>query len=359
MRDTILSIPIKRIKLGAQLFIAFSLVAYFILFQRSSIGDSIHHLRNFDLRWFAFALGLVVVDWLISGTRILIFARRVYKPITLGASWRSCIVHVFLAGVTPSQTGGAAAQVYVMYLEGMTALGATVACFVGGFITTVIVLLVGASVMLVRPGLLSPELHTLALISFAVYVAILIAILLTLTHPERFKRATRWLLMRIPKVRGMLERRHVIEKVFAAVDHYHDLMTGFLVRGKLIFLVGVLLTGLIYVNKFLIGWVVLRGLGIDAPVVDTLMLQVIPLLVFYFSPTPGSAGLAEVSTIAVMGSIIPQSYQAIYVILWRFFTLIINMVVGAGVVMGYLSGRWGKRKVLEDAPASSERVPTA
>jgi glycosyltransferase 2 family protein len=357
MPATILSIPVSRIRTGAKLFVGFSLVAFFVLFQRSSISESFHHLRQFDWRYFLIALGLVVVDWLIAGTRILLFARHIYPPLTFGAAWRGCVVHVFLAGVTPSQTGGAAAQVYVMYLEGMTALGATVACFVGGFITTVIVLLVGASIMLVRPGLLSPELHTLALISFAVYVAILIAILLTLTHPERFKRATRWILMHIPKLRGWLERRRVIEKVFAAVDHYHDLMTGFLVRGKLIFLVGVLLTGLIYVNKFMIGWVVLRGLGIDAPMVDVLLLQVVPLLVFYFSPTPGSAGLAEVSTIAVMGPIIPQSYQAIYVILWRFFTLIINMIVGAGVVMGYLSGKWGKRKVLEDAPATSERAP--
>jgi uncharacterized protein (TIRG00374 family) len=357
MPATILSIPIGRIKTGAKLFVAFSLVAFFVLFQRSSITESFHHLREFDPRYFLFALGLVVVDWAIAGTRILIFARKVYPPLTFGAAWRGCLVHVFLAGVTPSQTGGAAAQVYVMYLEGMSALGATVACFVGGFITTVIVLLVGASIMLVQPDVLSPEMRTLSLIAFAVYVVILIGILLTLTHPGPFKRVTRWILTRVPRMRGFLERRHVVEKVFAAVDRYHDLMTGFLVRGKSIFLVGVLLTTLIYVNKFLIGWVVLRGLGIEADMTQVLLMQVIPLLVFYFSPTPGSAGLAEVSTIAVMGPIIPQSYQAIYVILWRFFTLVINMVIGAGVVMGYLSGRYGRRRA-SDAPATDQSLPS-
>jgi glycosyltransferase 2 family protein len=350
MPATILSIPVSRIKTGAKLFVAFSLVAFFVLFQRSSISDSFHHLREFDPRYFLFALGLVVVDWGIAGTRILLFARKISPGLTFGAAWRGCIVHVFLAGVTPSQTGGAAAQVYVMYLEGMSALGATVACFVGGFITTVIVLLVGASLMLVRPGLLSPDMRTLALISFAVYVLILIAILLTLTHPGPFKRATRWLLTRVPRIRGLLERRHVVERIFAAVDRYHDLMTGFFVRGKLVFMTGLFLTVLIYLNKFLIGWVVLRGLGIEADLGQVLLLQVIPLLVFYFAPTPGAAGLAEVSTMAVMGPIIPQSYQAIYVILWRFFTLIINMIVGAGVVMGYLSGRYGRRRGSEVAP---------
>ena len=339
MRETILSIPVKRIKLGAQLFIAFSLVAYFFLFQRSSIGDSIHHLQNFDLRWFALGLGLVAVDQVAAGTRIMLFARRVEKSITFGAGWRSCMVHVFLAGVTPSQTGGAAAQVYVLYLEGMKALDATVACFVGGFITTVIVLMSGATFLIFRPDLVAPELQTLARVAFGVYVAIIVAIVLTLTHPENFKRVLSWILTRIPRVRNT----RAVARVSHTIDNYHNLMTEFLLRGTKIFFAGLLLTALIYVNKFLIGWVVLRGLGLQANVWQVLYLQIIPLLIFYFSPTPGSSGLAEVSTMAAMAPVLPNSYGAIYVLIWRFFTLLINMIVGAGVVMSYLSGKRGKR----------------
>jgi uncharacterized protein (TIRG00374 family) len=343
MRKTILSIPVSRIKLGAQLFIAFSLIAYFILFQRSSIGDSIRHLREFDLRYFALALGLVVVDWIIGASRILLFARKVHSRITLGACWRSCLVHVFLAGVTPSQTGGAAAQVYVLYAEGMSVLDSTVTLFVGGFITTVIVLMAGATMLLVQPEMIAPELRTLAVISFAVYVLILVGILLTLTHPREFKNVARGVLVRIPRLRHRLEKAHVVDRMFSTIDRYHDLMTGFFVRGKLVFLVGLLLTVLIYVNKFLIGWVVVRGLGLEANVGQVLFLQIIPLLIFYFSPTPGSSGLAEVSTMAAMSPVVPPSYQAVYVILWRFFTLVLNMIIGAGVVMSYISGRRGRR----------------
>jgi uncharacterized protein (TIRG00374 family) len=349
MRETILSIPVKRIRLGAQLFLAFSLVAYFFLFQRSSIADSIHHLRHFDPRWFALGLALVGVDQVLAGTRIMLFARRVEKSITFGAGWRSCMVHVFLAGVTPSQTGGAAAQVYVLYLEGMKALDATVACFVGGFITTVIVLMSGATFLMFRPELLAPELRTLARVSFGVYVAIIVMIILTLTHPEGFKRVLSRLLMRIPKVRNT----RAVERVSHTIDNYHDLMTGFFLRGKAIFFVGLLLTALIYVNKFLIGWVVLRGLGLQANVFQVLYLQIIPLLIFYFSPTPGSSGLAEVSTMAAMAPVLPRSYSAAYVLVWRFFTLVVNMITGAGVVMTYLSGKRGRRPA-EPAPENAK-----
>jgi uncharacterized protein (TIRG00374 family) len=290
------------------------------------------------------------LDIVLSGVRILIFARKVYPPITFGACVRSCLVHVFLAGVTPSQTGGAAAQVYVLYAEGMTVLDSTVGGFLGGFISTVIVLLVGATMLLFRQDLLPPELETLSMIAFGVYVLILVLVLLTLTHPGVFKRAVGWLLTRLPRMRKALNRHHAVERAFSTVDRYHDLMTGFLLRGKLIFAVGVLLTGLIYLNKFMIGWVVLRGLGVEAELGKVLFLQIIPLLIFYFSPTPGSAGLAEVSTMAVMGPVVPRSYQAVYVLLWRFFTMFINMMLGAAVVVSYLSDKQGRRRT---RPAST------
>jgi hypothetical protein len=47
---------------------------------------------------------------------------------------------------------------------------------------------------------------------------------------------------------------------------------------------------------------------------------------------------------AVMGSVIPNGFEATFILLWRFFTLVMNMLIGAGVVIGYISGRRGRRK---------------
>jgi glycosyltransferase 2 family protein len=351
MSSTAPSIPVEKIRLGIKLFLAFSLVGFIIVIRRSSLGDTWTHLLEFDPRFLGLALALTSMDIVLSGVRIFIFARKVYPPITFGACVRSCLVHVFLAGVTPSQTGGAAAQIYVLYAEGMTVLDSTVVCFLGGFISTVIILLVGASLLLFHENLVPPGLETLSIIAFAIYVLILVMVLLSLTHPGAFKRAVRWLLTHLPLARRALNRHHLVERAFATVDRYHDLMTTFLLRGKMIFIAGVLITGLIYLNKFLIGWVVLRGLGVEVEMGKVLFLQIIPLLVFYFSPTPGSAGLAEVSTMAVMSSVVPRSYQAIYVLLWRFFTMIINMMLGAGVVVSYLSDKRGRRRGTRAASA--------
>lgn len=345
MRQTAPTISTRKIRTGVQLFLGFSIVGFFIVFQRSSIGETLRHLGEFDPRYLAVALGLVLLDWCVSATRIWIFARKVYRPITFGACMRSCLANVFLGGVTPSQTGGAAAQIYVLFAEGMTVVDATVVCLLGGFLGTTIILLACAIIFsfMVQPEFVPMGLRTVSGVSFAFFALILITVLLSLLRPEGFKRVAHGLLRRVPHFGRRLEHSHTVEKLFATVDRYHDLMTGFLVRGKLIFAGGLVLTAIIYVNKFMIAWVVLKGLGVHADPWSVLYMQVVLLLIFYFSPSPGASGFAEVTTMAVMGSVIPKGFEATFILLWRFFTLVLTMLVGAGVMVGYLSGRRGRR----------------
>ena len=80
----------------------------------------------------------------------------------------------------------------------------------------------------------------------------------------------------------------------------------------------------------------LRGLGLNAPFIETIFIQMILLLIFYFSPTPGASGVAELSSARLMGTIIPKSSQAIFTMLWRTFTLYISVVVGGIIMLKYL-----------------------
>lgn len=331
------TISTRRVKNGIRLFIGFSMIGAFIIVFRSSFADTFHHLVNFDYRFLLVAAALIFFDWIISGLRIYIFARKVYPQITFMACVRSCFANVFLGGVTPSQTGGAAAQIYVLYREGMTVLDSTVVCFLGGFLGTTVILLVCAVVFswFVKPDI-SPGFQLISGLSMTIFAAIFLIVLLSLVQPRLFKNATHWLLRRIPWIKRRLDRTGAVKKLFRMVDRYHSLMTGFLIRGKLIFSMGMILSAIIYLNKFSIAYVILRGLGLEAGYWDVMYMQVVLILIFYFAPTPGASGLAEVSTAAIMGPVVPGSYQGVFIVLWRFFTLILSMIIGAFVVLKYL-----------------------
>jgi uncharacterized protein (TIRG00374 family) len=96
---------------------------------------------------------------------------------------------------------------------------------------------------------------------------------------------------------------------------------------------GFILTAMIYFNKFIIAWVVLRGLGIAADFWEVIYTQIVLILIFYFAPSPGASGVAEVSTAEVMKGIIPAGYGGAFVVLWRMFTLFISVAVGALVTI--------------------------
>ncbi|HXV15019.1 MAG TPA: lysylphosphatidylglycerol synthase transmembrane domain-containing protein [Candidatus Krumholzibacteria bacterium] len=347
-------IHVGRIKTGLKLFLAFSVIGFIIVFSRSSVGDTIRSLTHLDPRWLAAAVGLVVFDWLVSALRIYIFANRIHPAITYGACMRSCLANVFLGGATPSQSGGAAAQIYVLWAEGMTVLDATVACFLGGFLGTVIVLL-GCAVsfsIFAQPDFLGSNLRVISGASLGLFALILVIVLFSLVFPGAFKRAVHGLLRSLPWARRKLESRHAVERLFDTVDRYHELMRRFMVRGKTLFAFGLVLSAIIYFNKFVIAFVILRGLGGTVDLVHVLYMQVVLLLIFYFSPSPGASGFAEVTTIAVMGSVIPKGSEAAFVLLWRFFTLVLNMMIGAGVLVSYLSGKRGRRRSRDDAQAA-------
>ena len=89
----------------------------------------------------------------------------------------------------------------------------------------------------------------------------------------------------------------------------------------------------VFFNKFVIAWVVLRGLGVEANFWEVVYAQLVLILIFYFAPSPGAAGVAEVSTAEVMKGIIPVGFEGAFVVLWRLFTLFISLSIGAVVTI--------------------------
>lgn len=331
-------ISASRIRRGIVVFVGLSIVGLVVVVYRSSLAETWQNLRGFDRRWLALAGALFILDFLMSGTRIHLFAKKVKPDISYWASVRSCFVNVFVGGVTPSQTGGGPAQIWVMYREGLSLIDSTVVCFVGGFLGTAFVLMLCAMFfgIFYRVEGAAMGLKVFSTVSLLLFSLVVVLVLLSLLSPNRFKRLVRSTADRLPRLRRALEKRGWLERVYDTVDRYHELMKGFIVRRRIRFGFVVLLSACIYFNKFAIAWVVLQGLGLEAAFWDVMYMQVVLMLIFYFSPTPGASGLAEVSTAAVMSSVVPTSYQAVFIVLWRFFTLVAGMLVGAVVTLRYL-----------------------
>jgi len=338
-RDVSVSMPsATRIRQGLRLFLALTAVGLVFVLYRSSFSGSIESLSSLKWQYFLVALALVLLDWLLSGLRIYVFAAKLQPGISFLGCVRAGLANIFMGGVTPSQTGGGPGQIFVLYKEGMPVFDAMVVSFLGAFLGTVLFLPLCSILFLLffDPVAVDFRLHYLLSGTMAVFLFFIALAVTGLIDPGLVKRAVRSVVGIVPPLERRLARKGYLDSADRLVDRYNSMMRFFLAKGKSAFAIGFILSAAIYINKFTIAWVVLRGMGITAPYLEVIYTQLVLIMVFYFAPSPGAAGLAEVSAAEVMKGIVPAGSVGAYVLLWRLFTLLIGLAAGALVMVRYL-----------------------
>ena len=179
----------------------------------------------------------------------------------------------------------------------------------------------------------------LSRVTLFVFLAIIVLFTVAVIKPRKFEGLTRHCLSVIPILKTRSGGSIRLQAFFDSLTKYRGIMRLYLSRHKLALLVALVISSTIYLNKFFIAYIVLRGMGLDVPFIQTIFMQIVLFLIFYFSPTPGASGLAEFSSAQLMGTIIPKSSQAVFTVLWRTFTLYIGVVIGGVIMLRYLLER--------------------
>ncbi len=337
MNPALSNITYSRIIHGIKLFLILTFIGITIIFYRSSFSESLMHLSSFRLDFLILALSLAILDWIVGGARIYIFASKVHEGLSFASCVRASLANIFMGGITPSQTGGGAGQIYVLYKEGMRILDATVTSFLG-FLGTVIFLPLCAILVtiFVQSKIDSFSFRIFSGTTISLFSLIAMAVIFSLIAPKRFEAALKFLIRNFSRVKRLLERNNRLENIVQLVKEYHELMLYFLQKGKRYLFGGLILTSILYFNKFVIAYVILRGLGLEAAFFEVIYIQLLLILIFYFSPTPGASGVAEISSAILMSKIVPVNFEGSYILLWRFFTLFVGMLAGAIIIFGYL-----------------------
>jgi uncharacterized protein (TIRG00374 family) len=169
--------------------------------------------------------------------------------------------------------------------------------------------------------------------SIAVFAGTMVFAAVALPRPETVIRWLQTALRWIPRWGARLAASRAIGGIEQLLRDYSRLVRHAVRRGKLAVLAIFLLSALIYLNKFLVAYVVLWGLGLQAPFAEVLHLQALQSLVTYFAPTPGASGVAEVTAAELMAPMVPAASLAAYIVLWRTMSLYLGMAMGAVTVI--------------------------
>jgi uncharacterized protein (TIRG00374 family) len=331
---------------GLEIFALISLVVFVgVLFYGDNLDQFLAAMITLRWGWVALGLAVASLDWIGGGLRLYVLGRHVHEGTTLKGCIVAAGINAWGGLITPTQAGGAPVGIYALKRSGMPVPQGMVIHLVS-FVATVLfyavagplALFFGAGRSLARHGILGVlSLRDLFQVSLGGFITVGVVILSLMLFPGLARRVAYRLV-------GLLERRggsrlaHRVEALKAGIDESHAALVAFFRgRGWLAFAGSVLCTSLTLANKLLAGWIVLRALGIGAPLVDVLLLQTLIMFLLYFAPTPGGSGLAEVLSAAVMSIYVPRQLTPSYILLWRLYTSYLTIGVGSFVFYRWLA----------------------
>jgi len=339
----------KHIFRGFRLFILLSLLGFAAVFFLTTTRESLQALHSFKGEFLLMALFLVVVDFFLGGLRIYIFfTKNILKRISLFDCAKANLANIFVAAVTPSNTGGGPAQLYILSRRGVPLSGAISVSVINFFSSLLFFLLTFLLVFFfTHEGIFAKSLTYLIRYSFLAFSIISLVVVFLLVKPDSLG----FLFRTFSRITGLLwkkdkmKQKRVAEKFKDQVVQLRFYLQHFLHKEKLILVASFLLTILIYLNKYLIAYVIIKGLGLNVSFLQVLYLQIIQFFVLYFSPTPGASGIAEVSSVSLMSTIIPTGYLPIFAILWRFFSNYVGVTLGGWIILRDLNQHFKEKQM--------------
>ncbi|MCL7972467.1 MAG: flippase-like domain-containing protein [marine benthic group bacterium] len=330
-------LPAGAVRAGITVFVVATLLGFGALFLiTQDLRGSIDGFRNFDLRWALPALALASMDWFGSGVRIWLLTR----PLGIRLSYLKCAqiggVSAALAYLTPSGTGGGPALLYGLVRNGVS-LGRTVATnFASVIVNLTFLSLAGfAAWFFGAAGAIEDIQLPVANISAATlfewsalgFAGVGTMVILLAAAP----RLPRLVLLRV------FGRTPRIRKILKVLQELHGSLIIYGRKGKLALVLAVLSNGLQFGSRFVLGWVILRGFGVDAGFWNVVTLHILLQFLLYFMPTPSGSGVGEMLAPALMSPFLEERLLVAYTAVWRFFLNYLTILLGGSFLVRWIS----------------------
>jgi uncharacterized protein (TIRG00374 family) len=290
----------------------------------------------------ALALVLVTLDFVLGGTRLHVWLRRLVPGTPWSVALKTYLVNLFAASISPMGSASGPAQLAVMARYGVApakGLAALLVNFIG--LLSAFVLIGGASGTYLLasarlPGTAGGVVRALLLVVTATTVLVVVIV----GNPRAGAGLARRLLAMgnggggrlsrgLVRLGGMMER---------GVADYEAALAALRSGWYRPLTVATALSALMLLNKCAVGYLLAVGMGYDGSYVEVAARQSLQWLLIYFSPSPGGSGIAEATVPAFLGGIIPAGRIVEYTILWRGVTALFGAIVGGVVAASVLGG---------------------
>jgi uncharacterized protein (TIRG00374 family) len=255
----------KTLKIPIILSVTFSILIIIVILYFTVNAETIDQLSKVSIKYefFAIAILLNVLYWVLWGARLKILANMTDKKVKIGLieSTKIIIANFFLACITPSMAGGEPVRIHLLNKDGMS-IGCATATVLGERLMDAIFILILVPIAL----FIFKEFRDLGFISLGLtigvifFVVILVFFIYAIINPEK----TKSFLISINKKFSRFSKkkesgRKIIQKINREVDNFHESMYRFSGENKKSLIFASILTVLFWSCGFLIPSMILLG----------------------------------------------------------------------------------------------------
>jgi uncharacterized protein (TIRG00374 family) len=308
------------------------------IFFYNNTGQTIQALSHISYRYIVICLLMLFIDLMLGSWRNHIYIRKLNPAISQWVSFKANVANMFMGAVTPAHGGAGPAQIFVYTSNGVSFVNAFAVSLINMGATLIFMPLAGfVAIMLMDTSAVSGMVPAMLKYGFSFFLLFLSAFLLAFWKPV-------WVGSIIKKMAGVLSallpaRKAKLaawaQRAYENIAKYQQTCSVIIKQHPFLFPLSLIITTLLYLNKYCMQYVILLGLGVNASLIQVIAIQVLIQFMIYFAPSPGGSGFAEVSISVLFGKIVPAGLP-VFTLLQRSFLLFFPALIGAVVVIDLL-----------------------
>ncbi len=302
------------------------------------MGSALEAMKSLGAQWIVLCLvaylGFVCMDAL----SIWHFLRMQGCRVSFGYMLFVANSGLYYSNITPGASGGQPMQVYYLHKKGVPIGLATSALMVRFFSFQAMLSIVATVLWAVYGPYVAAQIgdHMWILIIGYLYNAALVALLVLVALKKSVVRFLIHLGVRIGRaLRLIRDPEAATAKCEDVLDTYHTSIQ-YLVRRPKELVVQLLIGGVQLLSLMTVLYFIYLGRGRrEASYGQIVVMDVLEYISAAYMPLPGASGAQEVTFSLYFGSIFPEGIRLAALLLWRFFTYYLSLIVGAVITMAY------------------------
>ena len=319
------------------------MIIVFYIVVKDDYENILNNLAKCNKLFILISIMLIFAYYFMKALALYKIVKEHKKDIRFRQILKQTLITQFFNGITPFSTGGQPMQVYMLKNSGVKLSNATNIIIQDFLMYQLALISVGIFALVVNicfPFMkISVEIVTLIVIGFIINIAIGLG-LLFISFSKRFNDFVGKLIIKLgSKVKIVKDKENTIKEWEVRLDEFHESAQIFKKKKKLFIECYVLNTfGLIayYIIPFFV--FISFGEEISIGITTVITSSAFVLIIGNFVPIPGGSGGIEYAFFLIFGSFLPDRLISSALIIWRFITYYLGILIGA-IALGLYKGK--------------------